>query len=574
MVFADPSQLSSAPNVEAETAYNSGLKFASNGQYDLAIQSFEKATTLDPRHHKALAAAGDVFVEMGNPLSAADCFALAINVNGGVRSYKEKFITNIRQHRFGQRNDDLRGVILKCLKTDDILHQDLAPLWLSDLELDRDFKSLLQKLDGNPSYKIFKKTFEKAQPAFLDDPFFLLGLSRLAVHKKSFENFIKYLRRWCAEQGAENCALELLQALADYAFRVEHIFSADEDVEFDPKASLANLALCAAYEPLYKRDDAEELLAHYAGEPFLKTHIEEPLALQKRARHIEALVEIKDGTSKAVQQQYEDFPYPRWNAFEPLLKNEEIEAPLKGREIKVLIAGCGTGREAIELAAALPQADVLAIDLSRVSLAYAQAKAEHFGIENVTFKHADILELGVLEERFDYITSSGVLHHMKDPKAGWSVLNGLLKPDGLMRIALYSEQARAGIVKSRDVIAKENIDDDLNGIRDFRDNVTALVGAQTQAYLEKYIDYYYTSECRDLLFHVQEHRFTLPQIKDILDEFGLAFLGFHLPPAIFDQYHKIYKDDPAALNLDHWDAFEGKHPDTFKIMYRFWCRKT
>jgi hypothetical protein len=33
-------------------------------------------------------------------------------------------------------------------------------------------------------------------------------------------------------------------------------------------------------------------------------------------------------------------------------------------------------------------------------------------------------------------------------------------------------------------------------------------------------------ECRDLLFHVQEHRFSLPQIGATLEELGLDFVGF------------------------------------------------
>ena len=31
---------------------------------------------------------------------------------------------------------------------------------------------------------------------------------------------------------------------------------------------------------------------------------------------------------------------------------------------------------------------------------------------------------------------------------------------------------------------------------------------------------------RDLLFHVQEHRFTIPKIKDCLAQLGLTFCGF------------------------------------------------
>ena len=38
-------------------------------------------------------------------------------------------------------------------------------------------------------------------------------------------------------------------------------------------------------------------------------------------------------------------------------------------------------------------------------------------------------------------------------------------------------------------------------------------------------DFYSVSELRDLLFHVQEHRFTIPQLKEYLDTLGLSFVA-------------------------------------------------
>ena len=51
--------------------------------------------------------------------------------------------------------------------------------------------------------------------------------------------------------------------------------------------------------------------------------------------------------------------------------------------------------------------------------------------------------------------SVGVLHHLGDPLAGWRVLVDLLRPEGLMRIGLYSETARQDIISGRALIAEE-----------------------------------------------------------------------------------------------------------------------
>jgi hypothetical protein len=86
-------------------------------------------------------------------------------------------------------------------------------------------------------------------------------------------------------------------------------------------------------------------------------------------------------------------------------------------------------------------------------------------------------------------------------------------------------------------------------------------------------DFYSTSECRDMLFHVQEQRLTLDQIEAFIAELGLHFLGFELDPRVLHQYRARFIDDPSGTNLRNWAHFEADHPDTFAGMYRFWIQK-
>ena len=203
-------------------------------------------------------------------------------------------------------------------------------------------------------------------------------------------------------------------------------------------------------------------------------------------------------------------------AFRPLGKTGSLD---------ILIAGCGTGQHAILTTQQFEGARTLAIDLSRASLAYAAAKTREFGIEGIDYAHADIMRLGSLEQRFDLIESVGVLHHLADPWAGWRLLKSLLRPGGFMRIALYSEAARWGVVDARGRIAQEGYGTTAAEIRRFR---TAVMQRNDEAArnIMRFNDFYSTSECRDLLFHTQEHRMTLTQIKDFLAEQRLQFIGF------------------------------------------------
>ena len=83
-------------------------------------------------------------------------------------------------------------------------------------------------------------------------------------------------------------------------------------------------------------------------------------------------------------------------------------------------------------------------------------------------------------------------------------------------------------------------------------------------------DFYDTSGCRDLLFHAREHRFTLPQIKEILAELELDFLKFNVDWDTQQRYALRYPGELARADLNCWTQFEVENPSTFLGMYNFY----
>ena len=65
----------------------------------------------------------------------------------------------------------------------------------------------------------------------------------------------------------------------------------------------------------------------------------------------------------------------------------------------------------------------------------------------------------------------------------------------------------------------------------------------------------------------------LPQIKAFLTAHDLRFLGFVVDGAVITRYRQRFPEDPAATDLDRWDAFEAEHPAMFGRMYQFWVQK-
>ena len=137
------------------------------------------------------------------------------------------------------------------------------------------------------------------------------------------------------------------------------------------------------------------------------------------------------------------------------------------RAPEILIAGCGTGQHSIGTACRFKDSTVLAVDLSLSSLAYAKRKTQELTIRNIEYMQADILDLGQLNKQFDIIESSGVLHHMDNPMAGWKILTDCLKPGGLMKIGLYSELARYHIISIRKEISKLDLEPDQHSMGNF-----------------------------------------------------------------------------------------------------------
>ena len=109
---------------------------------------------------------------------------------------------------------------------------------------------------------------------------------------------------------------------------------------------------------------------------------------------------------------------------------------------KILDAGCGTGDKSIFFA--LNKAKVTSIDLTENQLKKAKELAiKNKVYNNIIFKQKDIVNDSLKDlGKFDIIISTGVLHHTENAYRGFVNLSKLLKPNGIIIIALYHKYAR------------------------------------------------------------------------------------------------------------------------------------
>ena len=163
---------------------------------------------------------------------------------------------------------------------------------------------------------------------------------------------------------------------------------------------------------------------------------------------------------------------------------------------------------------------------------------------------------------------------MSDPEAGARALLSLLKPDGVIGIGLYSERARRAIVAARAFIAERRLSRRPSRISAPAGRISSAVPCAVP--LDSVVifrDFFDASGCRDLLFNVMEHRFTIARIKALLSENGLRFLGFEVAPDVHARFRQQFPDEGALVDLDCWDLFEAANPQTFVGMYIFYAQK-
>ena len=437
-------------------------------------------------------------------------------------------------------------------------------------------------------------------PRLAGDAALLALLRATQVEDWELEQGLTSLRRAILQATDDPAVLRLSVALAVQCHLNEFIFEeTPEDrrqvealiervrAELRSGGSPAPLAVAAiaahrrlgevlpALEPWLETADPE------LGE-IARLHFIEPREEARLAAALPSLTPIVDGTSAAVRAQYEHHPFPAWTTarlgrkrpIADLITDNLPALPLPPGlpdPCSLLIAGCGTGVHAIELASHINTSRVLAIDLSLRSLAYGQRTARALGMDEIAFAQADLMEMSGFGERFDVISSVGTLHHTRDMREAWRVLRGLLRPRGLMQIGLYSRIGRDGIEETRQVIRDLRLDSTDEAIRAFRQSI---VTERPDLFRMLATDqsFYSTSQLRDLVFHVQETQHDLPEIGGILDELDLDMLGLHVHPEVRVSYRDAFPDDPAMISIANWHRFEIDNPGTFVGMYQFWVR--
>jgi SAM-dependent methyltransferase len=276
--------------------------------------------------------------------------------------------------------------------------------------------------------------------------------------------------------------------------------------------------------------------------------------------------------SDIVSDQYTRWPYPapiedlpgwleaNWEWFDPSHAHRLFWPDRAYRpDMDILVAGCGINQAAV-FARNNPAARVVAIDTSARALAHHERLKQRYALANLELHRLPVEQAGSLERRFDLIVSTGVLHHLADPRHGLAALGACLKPDGVAALMVYARYGRIGVQTLQSVFRDLGFAQDEASLARVKDAIASLPDAHpVKAYLRIAPDLQSDAGWVDTFLHGREASYSIDDCLDLVDGAGLAFqdlfmkADYYPPPGSTNAFHDLVSTLPPP---GQWSIME------------------
>jgi SAM-dependent methyltransferase len=243
-----------------------------------------------------------------------------------------------------------------------------------------------------------------------------------------------------------------------------------------------------------------------------------------------------DPRSDVVARQYQQWLYPepirdlaQWSAgnfdwIDPVHAHR-IYWPDReyNAEMDILVAGCGANQAAC-LAFTNPSAKIVATDVSRPSLDHQQYLKDKHGLKNLELQLLPIEDLAALGRDFDLVVSTGVLHHLADPRQGMAALAGCLRPDGVVSAMVYGRYGRIGVDLLASVFSQLGLGQDDSSVKTVRETIAVLPPDHpVRSYLKFAWDLRSDAGVVDTFLHGRQRSYSVEECVDLVMSSGLVF---------------------------------------------------
>ncbi len=307
---------------------------------------------------------------------------------------------------------------------------------------------------------------------------------------------------------------------------------------------------------------------------------------------------MSDPRADVVAHQYEKWTYPdpiqnletwlanNWQWFDPSHAHRILwpDRPYQP-DLDILIAGCGTNQAAV-FAYTNRGAKVVAVDISQPSLDHNRYLKDKYSLKNLELHLLPVEEIPTLDKKFDLIVSTGVLHHLAEPKIGLKALSDSLRPEGVAAIMLYARYGRTGVELLQAVFRDLGLRQDEESLRMVKEAVRTLApNHPLRAYMSVAPDLDFDAGLVDTFLHGRDRSYTVEDCLDLVSSADLVFQDWFLktsyyPPLLTEPGNGFYSsvnqlppekiwsvmERIRTLNACHF--FLACHPDRAQEHYR------
>lgn len=250
---------------------------------------------------------------------------------------------------------------------------------------------------------------------------------------------------------------------------------------------------------------------------------------------------MKDNNIKDLEKQYGQYIYPEpcEDIEQDFIKKNKFlypdpnwhwhklwpEKPYSSKKLNILVAGCGSDQAAI-LSKCNPNHDFVGIDLSEISLAHQRKLIKKHHIKNLQLICGDF-RLVKFVKKFDYIISTGVIHHLAEPGSALKYFNQNLKDDGVIYLLVYGDKVRYSLNQLKKVFNAIQLDQSEKSI----DVVKKLIGKlheehPAKRFLTSQKDMDYNAGIVDLCLHQHETFYSIKEFISLISEHELIIKNF------------------------------------------------
>ena len=185
------------------------------------------------------------------------------------------------------------------------------------------------------------------------------------------------------------------------------------------------------------------------------------------------------------------------------------------KDLKIFIAGCGADQAAI-LAYLNPYHKFIACDLSKKSIEHEEKLKKKYNIKNLKLICNDFRKLK-FNEKFDYIISTGVIHHLEKPETALKFFYENLKNEGVIYLMVYGNKQRYALNKVKTIFNLLKFNQDKKSIIQSKNLIESLHSEHpAKIFVNSVDDINYDSGIIDLLLHKKETFYSIGNLINLL----------------------------------------------------------